>query len=195
MLRAEQQDLSIQEVQDALSRCLSFRPSDVTIVDWHAALVVDRDGADVCAVLEFANVELLEMRFLDQLLDDAVERSHESVSRHLAKFWWIPGSYRGILHEIAQFQMDSALLFEGVNNSLKLVGDQYLARVYRAASERFHLADWDASILRKLQALEDLYDKMNDQAASHRMEILEWIIIILIAVSIVLPFIPGLGKP
>jgi hypothetical protein len=194
MLRAEQQELSTQEVQDAVSRCLSFRPGDVTIVDWHAALVVDRDGADVCAVLEFANVELLEMRFLDQLLDDALERSHESVSRHLVKLWWIPGSYRGILHEIAQFQMDSALLFEGVNNALKLVGDQYLARVYRAASERFHLTEWDASILRKLQALEDLYDKMNDQAASHRMEILEWIIIILIAVSIVLPFFPGIGK-
>jgi uncharacterized Rmd1/YagE family protein len=34
---------------------------------------------------------------------------------------------------------------------------------------------------------------MNDQAASHRMEVLEWIIILLIALSIVLPFIPGIG--
>ena len=89
--------------------------------------------------------------------------------------------------------MDSALLFEGVNNALKLLGDQYLARVYRAASERFHLAEWDTSILRKLQTLESLYEKMSDQAASHRMEVLEWIIILLIALSIVLPFIPGTG--
>lgn len=193
-LRAEQQELSSQEEQDALSRCLSFSPTDVTIVDWHAALVVDRDGADVCAVLEFANVELLEMRSLDQLLDETLERSYETVSSVLRRSTWIPGSYRASLQDIAQFQMDSALLFEGVNNALKLVGDQYLARVYRVASERFHLAEWDTSILRKLQTLESLYEKMSDQATSHRMEILEWIIIILIAVSIVLPFLPGLAK-
>jgi hypothetical protein len=193
MLRAERQELSVQERQDALSRSLSFSPDDLTIIDWHAALVVDKDGTDVCSVLEFANVELLEMRFLDQLLDGALERSYESVSLRLGRLLWVPGSYRASLHEIAQFHMDSALLFEGVNNALKLLGDQYLARVYRAASERFHLADWDTSILRKLQTLESLYEKMNDQAASHRMEILEWIIILLITLSIVLPFIPGVG--
>lgn len=193
MLRAEQQDLSTQEVQDAVSRCLSFSPTDMTIVDWHAALVVDHEGADVCAVLEFANIELLEMRFLDQLLDDALARSYETVSMQLRKSLWIPGSYRASLYEIAQFHIDSALLFEGVNNALKLVGDQYLARVYRVASERFHLTEWDSSILRKLQTLESLYEKINDQAASHRMEILEWIIILLIAISIVLPFFPGVS--
>jgi hypothetical protein len=193
MLRAERQELSSQEIQDALSRCLSFSPDDVTIIDWHAALVVDRDGADVSSVLEFANVELLEMRFLDQLLDEALERSYETVSYRFGRLLWVPGSYRASLSEIAQFHMDSALLFEGVNNALKLLGDQYLARVYRAASERFHLAEWDTSILRKLQTLESLYEKMSDQAASHRMEVLEWIIILLIALSIVLPFIPGIS--
>jgi hypothetical protein len=193
MLRAERQELSVQERQDALSRYSSFGPDDATIIDWHAALVVDRDGADICSVLEFANVELLEMRFLDQLLDAALERSYEMVSTRLGKPLWIPGSYRTDLRNIAQFQLESAILFEGVNNALKLLGDQYLARVYRVVSERFHLAEWDASILRKLHTLESIYEKMNDQAASHRMEILEWIIILLIAFSIVLPFIPGMS--
>jgi hypothetical protein len=193
MLRAERQELSSQERQDALSRCLSFSPEDVTIIDWHAALVVDRDGADIYSVLEFANVELLEMRFLDQLLDAALERSYETVSTRLGRSLWIPGSYSAGLRDIAQFQMDSAILFEGVNNALKLLGDQFLARVYRVASERFHLAEWDVSILRKLHTLESIYEKMSDQAAGHRMEILEWIIILLIALSIALPFIPGLS--
>jgi hypothetical protein len=193
MLRAERQELSSQERQDALSHYLSFSPEDVTIIDWHAALVVDRDGADIYSVLEFANVELLEMRFLDQLLDAALERSYETVSTRLGRSLWIPGSYSAGLRDIAQFQLDSAILFEGVNNALKLLGDQFLARVYRVASERFHLAEWDVSILRKLHTLESIYEKMSDQAASHRMEILEWIIILLIALSIVLPFIPGMG--
>ena len=33
--------------------------------------------------------------------------------------------------------------------------------------------------------------KLADQTGNRRMEVLEWIIIILIAVSIILPFIPG----
>ncbi len=189
LLRAERQTLSAQEVQDVLSHRLSFGSDDMTIVDWHAALLYDREGDDVRAVLEFANVELLELRYLDQRLDDALDRSYEVLSRRL----WAPlrvlGSYRADLRQVAQMQVDSAILFEGVNNALKLLGDQYLARVYRAVSQRFHLAEWDASILRKLQTLESIYEKMADQAANHRMEVLEWIIILLIAASLILPFV------
>jgi uncharacterized Rmd1/YagE family protein len=58
-------------------------------------------------------------------------------------------------------------------------------------SQRFHSAEWDAGILRKLQTLESIYGKMSDQATTRRMEVLEWIIIILIAISIILPFLPG----
>ena len=52
------------------------------------------------------------------------------------------------------------------------------------ASQRLHLNDWDANIIRKLHTLESLYQKMSDHAAHWRMELLEWIIIILIAISI-----------
>jgi uncharacterized Rmd1/YagE family protein len=87
--------------------------------------------------------------------------------------------------------VDSAIFFERVNNTLKLIGDQYLARVYRLASRRFHFESWDAAILRKLQTLDSIYGKMSDQATARRMEALEWIIIVLIAISIVIPFLVG----
>jgi uncharacterized Rmd1/YagE family protein len=70
------------------------------------------------------------------------------------------------------------------------LGDQYLARVYRLVSQRFHLEAWDASIMRKLQTLESIYGKMSDRAGTRRMELLEWIIIVLIAISIALSFVP-----
>jgi hypothetical protein len=164
----------------------------MTIVDWHAAVVIDRQGEDVRSVLEFANVELLEMRYLDQRLDDALDHAYETLLRRRWRPLDVFGSYRADLRRIARLQVDSAVLFEGVNNALKLLGDQYLARVYRIVSQRFHLTEWDASILRKLQTLESIYEKVADQATAHRMEVLEWIIIILIAVSILLPFVPGM---
>src|SRR5438094_319444 len=170
---------------------ISFGSEDVTVIDWDAALIADRDAEDVRAVLEFANVELLEMRYLDQQLDDALDESYETLSRRRYGFW-LPGSTRADLRRIGQLQVDNAVLFEGVNNALKLLGDQYLARVYRLVSDRFHLAAWDASILRKLQSLESIYQKLSDEAANRRTETLEWIVIVLIAVEILIPFVPRL---
>ena len=51
----------------------SYGIDDVVIIDWNAALLIDRDGDDVREVLQFANVELLEMRYLDQKLDGALD--------------------------------------------------------------------------------------------------------------------------
>src|SRR5436309_2776546 len=190
ILRSERAPLSAQEVNDALGHRISFGSDDVTFIDWDAALIADRDAEDVRAVLEFANVELLEMRYLDQQLDDALDESYDTLSRRDGL--WLPGVTRADLRRIGQLQVDNAVLFEGVNNALKLLGDQYLARVYRLVSERFHLAEWDASILRKLQTLESIYQKLSDQSANRRTEALEWIIIALIAAEILIPFVPGL---
>ena len=191
ILRSERAALSDQEVDDAVGHRISFGSEDVTLIDWDAALIADRDAEDVRAVLEFANVELLEMRYLDQQLDDALDESYETLSRRRYGLW-LPGSSRADLRRVGQLQVDNAILFEGVNNALKLLGDQYLARVYRLVSERFHLAEWDASILRKLQTLESIYQKLADQAANRRTEVLEWIIILLITAEILIPFVPRL---
>ena len=188
ILRAERQILSDQEVDDAISTRISFGTEDLTIADWNAALLVDREGEDVRAVLEFANVELLEMRYLDQRLDRALDQAYDALSRPSFNLLRVFGYYSAALRRVAELQVDNAILFEGVNNTLKLLGDQYLARVYRLVNRRFHLDEWDASILRKLQTLESIYEKISDQAANRRMEILEWVIIILIAASIALEF-------
>jgi hypothetical protein len=183
--------LSEEEVQDAISSRLSFRPHDAVIVDWNAAILFGQDMEDVMAVLNFANVELLEMRILDHQLDDSLDQAYEALSKKLWRRLRLPGAIESDSTRVAQLQVDSAILFERVTNTLKLLGDQYLARVHRLVSQRFHLVAWDADIIRKLQALESIYSKMADQTATRRMEVLEWIIILLIAISIIIPFLPG----
>jgi hypothetical protein len=100
---------------------------------------------------------------------------------------------RSAMRRIATLRIDSAVLFESVNNAVKLLGDQFLARLYRLTARRFHLEEWDASILRKLQTLDSIYAKLEDEQTALRMEVLEWIIIVLFLVSIVLPFLTGGG--
>ncbi|GIX44206.1 MAG: hypothetical protein KatS3mg130_0614 [Candidatus Sumerlaea sp.] len=192
ILRAEESPLSAQEVADALSVRMSFTPSDLALIDWGAAIVFDQDAEDVRTVLEFANVELLEMRHMDQELDDALEQAYTMLSGPALPWWQRLFHPHSAMEKIAQLQVDNALLFESVNNALKLLGDQYMARVYTNAAKRFHLADWDASILRKLSTLESIYEKITERVASQRMELLEWIIIVLIALSIVVT-LPGIA--
>jgi uncharacterized Rmd1/YagE family protein len=93
------------------------------------------------------------------------------------------------MQRIAELQVDAATLFEEVNNSLKMLGDQYLARVYRLASQRLHLPEWDATILRKLNTLESIYEKMHNFETTRRLELVEWIIVALIAFEVVMSFI------
>lgn len=188
LLQAESEPLSGQEIAETLACRISFSPKDLIIVDWNAAMLFGAEMEDVVAVLEFANVELLELRFLDDQLDRSLAEAYRLFSqRNWRRAWTVrPGA--AALQRIARLQLDSAILFEGVNNTLKLLGEPYLARVYRLAAQRLHLSDWDASILRKLKTLDSLYEKISDQQSSWRMEVLEWIIILLIAVSILVSF-------
>jgi hypothetical protein len=193
ILRSETAALSQESVHEALRCRLSFSPSDVAFLDWNAALVFDSEPEDLVAVLEFANVELLELRWLDQRLDDALDAAYDLLvrRRERSKLRWTLSGRDPDLDRVARLQVDGAILFEGVNNALKLVGDQYLARAYQLAAERFHLGDWDAAILRKLDVLDNIHGKLGDRRATARMEILEWIIIILILIGTILPFVPG----
>src|SRR5204863_392065 len=113
-------------------RYFEYRPAPLRVTQEREVLAVGafRTAPSVDAVLEFGNVELLEMRSLDQQLDDALDESYETLSRRRYGLW-LPGSTRADLRRIGQLQVDNAVLFEGVNNALKLLGDQYLARVYR----------------------------------------------------------------
>jgi hypothetical protein len=185
VLRAAPAQLSQQEIADATSARISFGPDDATVIDTDAAIIFDPAGEDVRDVLEFANTQLLEMRYLDHELDDVLERAYAGLLRRSNRPW--PLSPVGPdLGNLARLELDAAILFEQVTNALKLVGDQFLARVYALASRRFHLGEWDKSISRKLETIDGLYAKMSDRATSRRMELLEWIIILLFVLSIAL---------
>lgn len=188
ILRSEKDELSEQEITDALSGRVSFGVHDVALIDWNAAVLVDHEPDDVLDVLEFANLELLELRFLDAQLDRALDRSHDTLQTSPRRLWHLRNArrVREEMRRTAQMQVDGAVLFERVTNALKLYGDQYLARVHRVASQRYRLAEWNAGVLRKLETIESIYEKLHDDANTRRMEALEWIVILLIATEIAL---------
>lgn len=190
ILQAEADPLSDQQTSETVSSRIAYGLTDLAVLDWNAALLFDPEPGDAMTVLEHANVELLEMRLLDAQLDRLLDDSHQLLTRRRGRRWLpVPPDTRD-LRRLAELHLESALAFEGVNNAIKLVGDQYLARLYRIAAAKLHIPDWDSTVLRKLAAADSVYDKITDFETTARLETLEIIIILLIAISIILPFLP-----
>ncbi len=189
ILRADDELRSGQEVADALLCEVSYGAEDLTLVDWVSAFVFAKTAEDTRAVLEFGQVQLLELRHLDHQLDASLDRCYEALSRSTEKRFVLPVANGADIREIGQLQVESAVLFEGINNALKLLGDQYLARLYEQVAQRYHLEAWDESILRKLRTLDSIYTKIEDAHSSARLEFLEWIVIVLIGLELIVPFL------
>lgn len=190
-LRFEIQSLSRSQQEEALSQSVSYYENDLALIDWNASILYDPDYEDSANVLEFLNVELLEARFVDSQLDRRL-LSHAPLPPPI-RFGLLPfrTPYQKQIEELAELKSEFLILNERVDNSLKLIGDLYLARLHSAAARRFYLHEWNLIISRKLEIINDLYEMLTDRIQVAQSQILELIIIILILVELVI----GLSKP
>jgi hypothetical protein len=189
LVRLEAGPLSLAEIKESLRLHIGYSPADLFIPDWAAAFLLDHDCDETLQTIEFANLQLLEYRHIDNRLDDALagaSRLTEWKRRSWLRFF---RSYDRPLRILGELKVEANGLFERTGNALKLLGDQYLARVYRLAATRFHLKEWERNIQRKLEVAEGVYQVVSDQAVTYRMEFLEVIVIILITLEIVLTLV------
>jgi hypothetical protein len=135
----------------------------------------------VLYVLEIANLQLLEWKVLDAILDRHLSRAYDHFARRPGVFSL---GWGGVLRDLRRLRADTAKLTDEVSNISKFIGDWYLARVYRAATERFHLDGWRASIDHRLSQLDRMYWAMHSDANDRRMLWLEVLIVLLIAVEL-----------
>lgn len=189
LVHLEAAPLSPEEVTEATRLRLSYSPDDLFVPDWTAAVLVDRECGETLQAIEFANLQLLEFRHIDNRLDASLTQAWrviQPLTRSALPFWRM---FDRPLRIIGGLKVEANDLFERAGNVLKLVGDPYLARVYRLVASRFHLETWEQSIRRKLEAVEATYGVVADQARDFRMEFLEVIVVVLILLEVVLAFI------
>jgi hypothetical protein len=186
LVRLETGPLSDDEVHEALRLRLGYSPDDLFLPDWAAAVLLDQDCEETLQTIEFANLQLLEYRHIDNRLDDNLAAAYRLI--HQAEHSWL-SSLRGHGHPLrvlGELKVEANALFERTGNVLKLVGDQYLARIYRLLATRFHLREWERNIQRKLETAEGVYQVLSDQADTHRTEFMEIVVIFLIVLEVVL---------
>jgi hypothetical protein len=184
MLHFDTQILSQEQQEESLNQAISYYANDLVLVDWNAALIYDQDYVDTLNILELLNIELLEARYIDAQLDQRL-KNYEGIVQKPTE-WPLPlrTPYRKAIEDLAELRIEFSLLSERVDNSLKLIGDLYLARIHNAASKQFHLQDWGKAIARKLDIIDDLYQLLSDRANHAQSQTLELIIIVLILIEI-----------
>jgi len=147
---------------------------------------------DLQYILEFANAQLLELRYYDALLDAELPRLYDDIEAARARRSVFPGRrFAGLLSRLQGQVAESTELVERVENALKVTDDVYLARVYSAALELFRGRAWRAGIDRKLAILRDTYSMLNDEAQAGRSETLEISIVLLIVAEIAMAVVKG----
>jgi hypothetical protein len=184
LVRLDAGQLSPEEVTQSLRMRLSYTPADLLVLEWSAAVLVDSNCEETLQTIEFANLQLLEFRHTDNRLDDQLAAAYALI--HSLANSWLPfwRTQARPLRVLGDLKIEANVVFERTSNVLKLMGDQYLARVYRMLAARFHLDEWTQSIQRSLSVVESVYQSLSDQAAKYRTEILELIVVLLIAFEI-----------
>ncbi|MGQ0647363.1 MAG: hypothetical protein ACT4P7_07305 [Gemmatimonadaceae bacterium] len=194
LLLGETRPLSEAARRELLTHQFSYYEDDLAILTWDNALIVDSASGptDVEYILEFANAQLLELRYYDAVLDAELQKVSSRIEAARGKRSLLfTRRYSALLGEMQRLYTDSTELVERVENALKVTDDVYLARVYSAALDIFRGRAWRADVDRKLALLRDTYEMLNGLAQARRGEALETAIVVLIVAEILLGFLPG----
>ncbi|HEX3799227.1 MAG TPA: hypothetical protein VH413_11045 [Verrucomicrobiae bacterium] len=177
--------LSNQEADESTGRYLSYYEHDLVVIDWDAALVIDRSENfdETLYVMELANLQLAELEAYDRILDDALERSYRDLSERSVR------SRSDVMRELRDIRIDLARFNDELSNITKFFGDWHLARIYENVSARFHLSDWHRSIGGKLKTLDDLYQLLKHDQNNRWMFILEVTIVVLFVIDLIMIFL------
>ena len=194
LLLNETRPLSADARRELLPHRFSYYADDLAILTWDNALIIEPTptDTDVQYILEFANAQLLELRYYDALLDAELPRMYDRVAAARARPRTLLGRrFATLLADLHTLVADSTELVERAENSLKVTDDVYLARVYSAALEIFRARAWRSGIDRKLAIIRETYGMLNDEAQAARAEALELSIVLLIVAEIVMALVMG----
>jgi hypothetical protein len=191
LLRGEREPLSEAERAEVLRHRLSYFASDVIVPTWNAAFVFDtEDGARaVLDIIEFANSQLLQFRYYDQLLDAQLERIYPQLQQPRGLQSWFGRRLTRAARQLHSVYIEVNEVTDKTENALKIAGDVYTARLFTLVAARLGLDHWKASVQEKLKTLDDIYRFAVEQTAMARGELLELTIVLILILELVLFFL------
>ena len=180
-------DISDEEVEDTWKSWLSYYQDDLVVVEWDAALVIEPTASyeDTLAVLEVANLQLLELRTYDAFLDKAIDKAYDDLEDLFRRSSLLRSGGQEV-KELAELRMDLSEATFQVDNISKLWGDWFLGKVYRACMRKFELESWRKTVADKMQDLSEIYQVAQAEFEGRRMLLLETLVVLLFVIDLLL---------
>ncbi len=187
LLLGEKETLHPMEEREVLANPFSYTPRDLAIFEWNASFVYEPSGSeDIVDLLEIANAQLLELRYYDSLLDSELNRMYDVVGQRPASLLFSP--YKRLARELLQTLIEISEFIERVENSLTIVGDVYLARVYEGATKELRISYWSEQVSRKHRLLQQTYGLLKGETDTGRALTLESMVVVLILFEILMAY-------
>ena len=188
ILAENKETLSAEFCQGILDNVFQYGENDMAVIDWNSAMIYEPSGTrDIPDVIGFALTHLLEMRYYDDLIDTKLVTLYDAIEAGKQKL--IQRNVSNLSKEASTRYIEFSEFIERVENSFKIVGDSYLATVFRAATRRFRFNDWQQNINRKMGILAQISQLLEGQMNVRRSLALEAIIVLLILFEIVSAFL------
>jgi len=186
LVRGEITSLSAAERDEILRSVLSYYPNDLVVVGWAAALVYDKPDATsaVIDLLEYANTQLLEFRYYDELLTNLLSNVYSSLEGHESFLSRLRLSSRA--SRLNRLRLDIRDLAERTEYAVKFISDTYYARVYRLSSAKIGVDDYKTLVDEKLKTAGELYAFMVAEFNERRMFALELVVAVLVLLDVIL---------
>ena len=187
LMYGEQKILSSRMKEDLLQYRYSYFEDDLVILNWDNALMIEPSGSmEIADILEFANAQLLELRYYDDVVDKELGSIHGDISKKGAPSIWKIKKYERLAAEVMKTITELMGITEKIDSALKVTEDVYYAKIYLAALRLFRVKDWEDSLKKKLEIASNTYDMLCQSIANKRAEMLELVVVILIVLEIVI---------
>jgi hypothetical protein len=186
LLLGERINISPQMREEIIKNTLSYTNDDIAVISWDSALICNPESpTDIIDLIEFANVQVLELRYYDRELSRQMEKMYDDIEHadrslrilRIRQYHTIMGKQMETYAEISE-------IIEKVNNLIKVTEDVYYARVYATALKVFRSGQWSESVTRKIEVIQENYSMLSDEVRIQHSNFLEWVIIILIALEL-----------
>ncbi len=148
LLIGEKTNISPQMREEIVRNSLSYTTSDLAILSWDSALICDPDNpTDIIDLIEFANVQVLELRYYDQELTREMGKMYDDIEQadRLSAFRR-SRKYHAIMAKQMETSAEISEISEKINNLIKVTEDVYYARVYATALKVLRSTLWSESV-------------------------------------------------
>lgn len=187
-LRFETEILSEEQKNEILDSAVGYFRGSLIVIDIDAAFVYEEDYDDIIDLFEFANIQQVELRFFDKLLDQKLNIIYEKETNQVPLRAYLPffeTFYNDPVGRLKKLKVDISVITERLESSIKIAGEPYYSDIHRLLVDKLDLKSWSDGIERKLTIIDDLQTVYQQKIDTHREDIFSILVIILIFVEVI----------